>query len=285
MKKFIAFITTALCIALFVGCGGSSSKNQSLYMSFEESVSEATNIFEGVFLGESQRNNETEYRFRVKKQIKGAVDEEEVSVTVPGYILYTKNGCISYDIYDEYTVGETYLLICTKQSSVYSDYDKYCIYSRTWIPTANIENAKIHNQSFSKNVGKEFADINELEEYITSLPQKNPADSDSYIKSDDLELIAKESDFLIQAEPTELVDSFYMEGTETYTCRVTEVYKGEITNDEIQIIFFADTVNIGEKYTVALSGWSSCKLFMLSSKNSLCTTEEQAEQMINAVKN
>lgn len=271
---------------------GTSSDDQqstcylSMYFSFEDAVSHATNIFEGEFLSERKRDLGIEYFFRVKKQIKGTVGEEEVCVFSPYGTVYIEDSDISYEREQEYTLGETYLIIGERQVSVYYDYDKYLIYAKTRIPTANIENAKMYGDPLTMHAERTFADIDEMEEYITSVPSKYPDREflgNDYIKSDDLELIARESDYLIQAEPIELEISLEGKGWDIYICRVTEIYKGDIEESEIEIAFFFGTVNVGEKYTVALSDTSCKGLYDLSSKHSLCTTQEQAEQMINAV--
>ncbi len=162
-------------------------------------------------------------------------------------------------------------------------------YADMTILTENVESAKMYGCPLTKFSERTFADINEMEEYIAAFPPQTTAATaapeKAYIDSDDLSFIASESDHLIQVKPTKPDKSLENEGTEIYVCRITRRYKGNIAENEIRIKFFAGTVEIGKSYTVALNGGSSESLYELSSKHSLCTTQQQAEQMINAVKN
>lgn len=302
MKKLVAFIAAILCVMLFVGCGKQNLNNAMiaelpkiddfpeliidyLDFTFEESVSRATNIFECEFLSAAEKSDGIEYTVRVKKQIKGQIDKEYVVVLVSNASFSAQ----SADGLADYRVGESYLIISNMISSVYYSSDIYLAYADMTILTENVESAKMYGCPLTKFSERTFADINEMEEYIAAIPPQataaTAAPEKAYIDSDDLSFIASESDHLIQVKPTKLDKSLENEGTEIYVCRITGRYKGNIAGNEIRIKFFAGTVEIGKSYTVALNGGSSESLYDLSSKHSLCTTQEQAEQMINAVKN
>ena len=160
-------------------------------------------------------------------------------------------------------------------------------YADMTILTENVESVKMYGCPLTKFSERTFADINEMEEYIAAIPPQTTAATaapeKAYIDSDDLSFIANESYHLIQVKPTKLNKSLENEGTEIYVCRITGRYKGNIAENEILIKFFAGTVEIGKSYTVALNGGSSESLYDLSSKTA--STQEQAQQMINAVKN
>ncbi len=73
---------------------------------------------------------------------------------------------ISYRGGTKYTVGETYLLIGTKNVSVYEE--DYCAYfNKLLINVSDPDNAEIYGESLYKHSAKEsFANIDEIENYI-----------------------------------------------------------------------------------------------------------------------
>ena len=292
MKKFIAFITVALCIALFVGCGKEKAVDAEgwVYLTFEEAVQQSTNIVEATYVGGKFDGKYYEYRFTVDKQFCGSTEDDTIYVYGNGGVHY---GCLAYfDDENKYEIGKTYLLLLRREKSVYYDHDRYIPFVDIFIPTDDVTKAEMyrHDIKWKSESGEDvFSDMESVENYISKLISecKKPKKEywgNEYIESDNLAEIAEKSDCLLRVTPTELVESLDYEGTETYTCRVDEVYSGKFNRRETDIVFFGGTVDIGKSYTVALNRSPQDTALELSSKNSLCTTQEQADIMISAVK-
>ena len=298
MKKFIAFITAALCIALFVGCGKEKTADKSvitkdrIFVSFEEAVQQSTNIVEATYANIIEKNGEIEYVFNVKKQLKGETGSETVCIHLPdGKKISLSDHNPTY-FNQNFTKNKDYLLILNRNISVYNEHEEYSQILDEYIPLDNLESAQIYHSKIEEDYISDksvFESVETLESHIEQIisecdtPAKEYLGRD-YIKSDDIVEIAKGSEYIAAVTPIWMEPISSYPGTNIYKCRIDGVYKGDINTSETYILFFSGSVELEKSYTVALSGDSPDIVLVLSSKNSLCTTEEQAEQMINAVK-
>lgn len=300
MKKFMVFIAAVLCIVLFVGCEKKETTDDviiaedQIFVSFEEAVQQATNIVEATYANIFEKNGEIEYVFNVKKQLKGETGSETVCIHIPTRKMVSIIGKeISYLKNQNFAKDKDYLLILNRNISVYYEHEEYSQILDEYIPLDDLESAQIYHREIEEDYVSDknvFNSVETLESHIEQVisecdtPAKDYLGRD-YIKSNDIVEIAKGSEYIATVTPIWMEPISSYPGTNIYKCRIDEVYKGDINTSETYILFFSGSVELEKSYTVALSGNSPEIVLVLSSKNSLCTTEEQAEQMINAVKN
>lgn len=295
-KNFRSAMAVIISVLLLTSCGEANvgeNPNGAIhydmaYYTFEETVIYCTNIFEGTFVSSEKGKNYTYYKFKVDKQLKGEIKESVAYVCEPNGIcdVLGEGIEISYQGGTKYNVGEKYLLIGTKNVSVYEE-DHYASFNKLLINLSDLKNAEIYGESLYKHSAKEsFADISEMENYIQQKIDEYDGEPTEYIgreylRSDDLEYIGKNSDIIVEVTPIKLKEEF--EPIQRYVCRVEKIYKGELTETEINVDFFKDTVTVGQKYTVAITLSSIDNLYKFTSKHSLVTTENEVSELLKGV--
>jgi hypothetical protein len=169
----------------------------------------------------------------------------------------------------------------TKRSNVYKDYYNYGDFSgMIYIPSADIQNSTFygdplieHTEAESLSTEKEFVD------YLKSLIDKRDPELErgiglEYIKETDMKSIISKSDYVLRVKIEELSrENTY---STSYYCRAISALKGDVKEDErVKILFFANTVSIGEEYILALTDIGGAYVF--SSKNSLFSVDDLDE--------
>lgn len=93
-----------------------------------------------------------------------------------------------------------------------------------------------------------------------------------------LEEIVADAPAIFQVKPIELLTEVKgdLKHTEIWHCEIIETLKGSVMG-EIQVIFFADTVEVGEEYIVAVEGIDSDVFYGFITKDSLRPVSEKAE--------
>jgi hypothetical protein len=173
--------------------------------------------------------------------------------TVPDQSIYVIN---SYE-YEQYvfTPGNKYILLIGRSISVYYNHDRYAL-------------SAVYEYS-----EPEIANIKAILDEDYGSADNYPGHA--YTLSEDITTILDYTEFIFEVE----VLSVQLEGRYApitmYNCRVTGAYLGTPYQNDIEIIFFNDTVEEGKKYIVLLAETETVtRMHTLSSRNSVYTREE-----------
>ena len=257
MKKKMAVISAVAVIALaaaltFVGFNKPNEKTQAQSFSNSETLSfeEAVALSDCIAIAQYRSHDRIyEYSFQVKEVLQGKTAEKEIHL-----FEYTEDGKANSD----YIVGDDYLLIMTKEDSLFYDYPLYFPVSKLVVPLGHVEDSKMSGESFSAEA------IHSLLEQLRNKPQRQaktalqsaPIEADKpYISATDFTAIVNESDVILEVKVTDLL----VEGihnSATYTCAVQDVLAGgPIANSDgyIYITLINGSVKIGNTYIVMVN--------------------------------
>lgn len=301
MRKIFNYIITAIIlICILCSC---STKSQNFrtdlesptvtedreYVSFEKAVKISTNVVVAEFTEEIKDGNSYEFKFKVKKQLKGDTGEEIIFVRAINSTVAIEGKNISFNNVPLYAVGEKYLLVLERHISVYYEHDRYSSFADVIIPLGNMANAQMYRQDIRKHSLQDVFDNSaSLENYVLELlksedNQTNEYSGYEYTTSDSAEECVKLANYVITFTPQELFNSSETNGTEVYDCTVKSLHKGELNVETVRIKFFKGTVEIGKEYTAALYGNGEERIFTLTSKHSLAVTEDEVNALLKAV--
>lgn len=253
------------------------------YFTFEESMDIATNIVLAEYVGKEDKGHYCEFLFNIEKQYKGNLTENylyvycrkaEVNVAEKGY---------SYNSLPNYVEGKSYVLLLERSISVYNEHDHFLPISGTLLPADNLNDLRIHGRqpllSHSSMTKSDIKTFQRFESYITkrvkasSLPGKEYSGM-PYIKSNDIETIVKESDYIVRLKPKTQGDVL-ADATVICECELIKQYKGKIDKELIEVKFFKNTVDIDSEYIVAMTETVVTDLYVLSSKNSVMGVDKE----------
>ncbi len=266
-----------------------------------EKYKQTTNIFIGEYTGEYTFLGTTLYiKLKIKSQLFGNI-EEEYAWTRVGYADYTgrwgyhtsidgliDNSLYFYDEDLEENKGKEYLVPAEKYINVYYPFDAYNTISdeifdmeKVWEQIGNITfeygwkdrilwedpNAP-YNEKVKADVVKTFTD------YIKYLVNYNTGWKDytgqKYIQSENFDEIKERSKIVLRVKATNISgdsEKIYTPVTVSANCKVKEVIKGEIENDEINIQFVPGTVKKGKEYIVCIKNQGG--LYEITAKNAV----------------
>lgn len=210
------------------------------------------------------------------------------ATTPDGYVLnFGEVGVESY----LGTIDEEILLILTRKADVYSTPQiNYVWNCATVIPLNNLKQSDMYmtgnwgGLTWFKLSTEHFTGIDtqtctreEMIEYVRGLTEDN-APGKTLSDAETLEEIVADAPAIFQVKPIELLTEVKgdLKHTEIWHCEIVETLKGSVMG-EIQVIFFADTVEVGEEYIVAVEGIDSDVFYGFITKDSLRPVSEKAE--------
>lgn len=250
------------------------SETQIMYMTFEECLAAATHVVSATYNGEYETHGiYKDLVFTVTKLYKGTdmprefhlrMCEQRVSIagTDIGYLTSA----------NDFTTGETYLLVLEKQVSVYYPYDLY-------LPLGNIKitsddavmydgvNVKSHSDTLNDTPSDSV--VSYIEDYVknTISPAAQGID---FIRDSSFENVIDNTSIIAIVTPTEYIGGSENNNTSRYLCTVSEVIKGSLNEVSIKVIFEEDTVELNCEYVVMLEELGT--YYILSSQNSVHST-------------
>lgn len=253
-------------------------------MTFEEYIANATNIVSAKYLGVNVEGSLAYLSFEPVSQIKGQIEEETFAVVRRLDTVYTTTSGYQYTgDYSRYVVGEEYLLVLEKHVSVYYDCDRYYILGDIFIPKMTSYDATMFGRAeldqFISTEGRVMDTYKEISSFISEIAKKNTSNKEyigsSYVTSTKLTDIVENSTYIFKVKVTELKKYVESNNTEFFVCTLSEVLKGEEDREKFEIVFVADTVEIGNEYVVLLNKVSETTLFyILSSINSVYSVSD-----------
>ncbi len=210
------------------------------------------------------------------------------ATTPDGYVLnFGEVGVESY----LGTIDEEILLILTRKADVYSTPQiNYVWNCATVIPLNNLKQSDMYmtgnwgGLTWFKLSTEHFTGIDtqtctreEMIEYVRGLTEDN-APGKTLSDAETLEEIVADAPAIFQVKPIELLTEVKgdLKHTEIWHCEIVETLKGSVMG-EIQVIFFADTVEVGEEYIVAVEGIDSDVFYGFITKDSLRPVSEKEE--------
>lgn len=255
------------------------------YLHFEDLLVDVTDLIEGVFISQTEKDGIFYYEFNVVKNLRGKSTGKTIIVqSVPAD--YTITGTdIKYSTYDvNYEYGKSYLLLLSRHSSVYTEGDVFSFVNDSLIiplDTLSISNSASEDMSlYGKKLGDQLKDqatisaINQgnMKEYILEQIINNPlSNENAYITSTDINDILAMSEYVFVVKIEELFMESYTKDRITYCCSVENILKGTLNKQDVKITFPINEVEIGNSYIVAVNELqgTEANYFVMSSKNSI----------------
>ena len=156
----------------------------------------------------------------------------------------------------DYKVNKEYLLILSRNDSLFLDYPQHAIISGLFIPIDNIEKSTMYGEPLF-----EMADIrstSDIRSTIHSAKAPNNDEGQRYTSATDLPTIILESDYILEIEIIDLYVEGIYANSNTYYCRIINNLRGENINtiedtDVILVSFIKDSVEIGESYIIMVN--------------------------------
>lgn len=255
------------------------------YYSMEESLNSSTHILKVKCIDISFPKNDPYYKiyqFQVLESLLGETSEDTIFVYCRHKgLVHTSNGSKRYSYVADpfYEKGEIYYLPLKRKIDVYSEHDKYLAdLALIKIPVSNIQNSTMYGEPLI-----EHSKISSLEteqdvkNYIVEYLENNPNPDRlsylgrDYIKSDDLNTIVDNSDYVVKIK----VEDFYRETDDQifYYCTVKECLKGDLeVGEKIRVRFKKNDVIKGWTYILtATEAYDSPKFLLYSAKDSVYT--------------
>ncbi len=253
------------------------------YMTFDESLSAATDIVAAVYTGEYERHGVYyDSTFTPVEWLKGTDTQGDIRVRTCDMTVDVTDAGIRYKTKaNDYVQGAKYVLVLSKTISVYLPYDVY-------LPMNNImieygETPTMYNDSFVGDFSESEPEsedtsgvINYIEEFLLSGEDVSRVTGYDFIRSDDIAEVVSGSSVVAEVVPEELTGSSDNNDTERYLCSVRDVLKGTVDGESINIIFIADSVEPGSEYLVMLEQAGDSGYYILSSKISVCGSGDES---------
>jgi len=266
------------------------------YTTFEEALRAATDVVVAQYVG-SRSFGEflTEFEFEVSDRIRGE-SAERIFIYVENGISISMGKGIVYRPADiTFTEGIDYLLPLSKITDVYMNThnDGFMLIVNIVIDLDELSNSTMYNQPLARhswmiNFNSSMLSRRRVISRVRMLTMFN-APADDFIRSELLEDIINDSPYILVIEISEVR---WLSGTsdwmsiDTYYVTIIESLKGDIVVDgEIVIVFFADTVSVGDRHIVAVEPINEGSMsFDFTSRNSLFSMD-QLDEILEIIEN
>ena len=255
------------------------------YLYFEDLLGDVTDVIEGVFISQTEKDGVYYYEFNVVKSLRGKSTDNVIIVqSIPAD--YTITGTdIKFSTYDiNYEDGKSYLLLLSRHSSVYTEGDVFSFVNDSLIIPLNTLSSSFSTSEGMSLYGKKLSDqfkshetnlaINQgnMKEFILEQIINNPLSyENTYITSTDMNVILAKSEYVFVVKIEELFIESYTKDRITYCCSVEEILKGSLNKQDVKITFPINKVESGNSYIVAVNELqgTDANYFVMSSKNSV----------------
>ncbi|MBQ8404182.1 MAG: hypothetical protein IJX55_07145 [Clostridia bacterium] len=313
MKKILAILLIISTVLSFASCGNVSNNNSSkvefssawshplqggygdtyAYATFEKYCSEVTDVVVATFVSSNSFGKDhIKYTFQVNEAILGDA-AGAIEVIVPklsgNVVTYGGRNVNFLESRINAVVGNEYLLALNKFADIYSNPNVYYNWSyATAINLDNISSSEMYNESLALHTTALHTagiDINtctreEIIEYVRGLTKDNSTKG-NISTANTLEEIVADASAVFHIKVCELVKEVDgdLKHTEIWDCQIIDTLKGEVSADIglVWVIFFADTVEAGDEYIVAVNGIDSDTFYSFVTKDSLRPVSEKAE--------
>ena len=218
-------------------------EGEKIYLSFDEAIDQSYCVVTAKLNSINDKKTYREYDFTLEQVIIGDMTDSSLSVS-EGYTENTINGStyssdMSYSTLNtEYKVGNEYILVLYKISSVYFE-DTYKIAGDIFIQLDDAGNI-VRYQRYHEDEQPEFGDIKEFTDYIMTFI--DPSEERSiigvpYTDSTEISDIVDASQYVIKAVIRDIYKELPNKDWTIYRCDVTESLRGK-TEDEVLILLF-----------------------------------------------
>ena len=208
-------------------------------------IAKCTHVIAAEYAGRVPAYYDEELEFIPVEVLKGTVEEPSVHLQAGStYFRYNK----------EPEVGEAVILVGNRHTSIYYPHDIYTV------------------GAILKDTPEERKRIEAV--LRTAPPVERTHYGPEITYSDDIEDILAVTGLVFLVEPTVVTDHGVYAPTVFCKCRVLQAYVGQPIYSDINIVFFEDTVAVGNEYLVLVNQIDNGNIYNLSSRNSVYTVEE-----------
>lgn len=282
-KQIVVLFITLITVFSFSACDQTATvrtvhyEAEEEYMSLEEAINESYCIVLASLTDIKESDDLREYVFNTEQVLQGDMSENMFYVS-EGYGSIEVIGTdISYTtVSPTFAVGNKYVLVMSKYSSVYLDNDEYCNLCNICLQVDG-NNDVVQSTMYQVNLNNGFNNLEDVVKYIdeVTLPSKvAKALGIPFIESDNLTEIAVNSQHIVRVRIGDISIPIKNGNRDTYYCDVIEELKGS-TDSRIQAVLFKNTVVKGNEYILLLNKDTETSLiYTLSSRSSVVDIED-----------
>jgi hypothetical protein len=298
MKKLICFILILMLTLSFSSCFDYNNKTTANtkktftsvqpseeYFTFEKACQSADRIIIGKFIDYAPSIGDY---WVLEFEVIDTIFGEETN-TAKIYLHGTKNTYTDKKTNKSYKFSPkeagfyrqcTYIIPLKIVDDVYQDYPYAYPIGSALVDINDISQSQMYGKYIQQHTtGIDFSQstVEDVVEYVRELSVNNTI-SKKPLSTDNLKEIIGSSEKIVHVRVEEFEkrnDSTFFD-IEFYKCTVVENLKGKYDKDsEISIVFFSETVNVGEEYIVMLAEGGSSIMQRFSAKQSLRSVSEK----------
>lgn len=293
-KQIVVLVITLITVFSFSACDQAATvrtvhyEAEEEYMSLEEAINESYCIVLASLTDIEESDDLREYVFNTEEVLQGDMSEDTFYVS-EGYGNIEVIGTdISYTtVSPTFKVGNKYVLVMSKYSSVYLDNDEYSNLCNICLQVDD-NNDVVQSTMYQVDLNNDFNNLEDIVRYIdeVTLPLKvAKALGIPFIESDNLSEIAANSQHIVRVRISDISIPVKHGNRNTYYCDVLEELKGS-ADSRIQAVLFKNTVVIGNEYILLLNKDTEASLiYTLSSRSSVIDIKDsdKVEQIYNSI--
>lgn len=273
MKKILKKISVVFILGVMIlnaGCSKQINTQESFntveseeeYVSFEKAIELSDCAVNAEYITYIDNGDYVEYEFKVNNVLYGDVPDSNIYLFSMKGTAHVEEIESTYDIGDnKYTVGDEYILVMEKNSSLFYDHDRYMLIGEMIIPVDNTNESVMYDQPIKTESKAILNSSTNIVKYIQDIKKSdaNTESSDelSYTKSNDMKTMISEADYVLELTVESLEVEGLVHNGNTYSCSSITVLKGDsLVKDEagkILVTLLKDSVEIGNKYIVMVN--------------------------------
>jgi len=244
----------------------------SYYLSFEDALQSSSLIVEARFIQEHKYKSYSELEFEIISILRGAVDETRI-------FIYQEKVNVSFvDAEFDYVSGTTsfipedvYILVLERHSLVYYEHDRYLLIGELYLPSKDLSDSSMYGQPLiyhSESPDSKHDLRNRIEVIVKNAPVENNFFGNRFTKSCAVVDAVNFADLVLVVKPVEVLLENEIDQTVVCRCTVLDIQVGKLELDEILVVFFADSVQVGTDYIInAVRVEPNSLIFTLASKD------------------
>lgn len=287
-KSIRMFVLLCSIASAVIGCSTMEDQRKSeiviqkegvkAYLSLEESIDKSYCVIKAKLNRITEGKTSREYDFTLEETIIGSMSDTQFFVE-EGYTDYSvENTGITYSTNQtDYEAGKEYILVLSKETSVYYERDRYMILGEVFIELDEAGNIALYRRyhQIEESPYKTAEEFSKHAQAVTDVSKERLVYGIAFTRSSEVPDIVDASQYIVKAIVKDIKIETPQINRDTYLCTVTETLRGS-TDKEILIVLFKDTVKVGEEYLFLINKENENSLiYTLSSVHSVVDWEKE----------
>lgn len=266
------------------------------YHTFEETVSQCTDILVGMYLGEEEAGGGRKCAFSLEERLKGGTEAETVCVYLQrAHVCATEHSGAYLSGELPFVPGTRYLLILERHRSVFYETDRYLLPGDVFLPLEGGDEARMYDEPMEKHwacpaSGSGQAITAYVRELIAEGETSSPeAYGAPFIEAQSFEEAEAAAELVLRVRAEALFLTGRTAPTETWACRILDSRKGDLDylegNMDVLVTLPAGAAEEGREYWICVNKPDeTSRIFVpVSRENGIREAEDQADRQNEGV--